>query len=371
MKITFILPPVDLSGGIRVIANYAERLQWRAHDVRLVSVPAKKIPLKIKVKCLLRGRGWPKEKRLASHLDGMPVPHRVIETWRPIADRDVPDADVVVATWWETADWVNRLSPRKGAKVYFVQGDERVLCSHNPEEVQRVRATWHLPMQQITISRWLTNVLRKEAPGARIDLIPNSVNTQLFHAEARPKNQRPVIGFVYSDSWFRGTDIALRAIELARRELPDLKVVAFGHGPLPSPMNIEYQQSPPQEKIRNIYAQCDAWLFASRMEGFGLPILEAMACRTPVIAAPAGAAPELLDCGGGILVKPEDASDMAAAILKICRMPAERWKALSNSAMANATRYSWDNATDLFENSLRNACGRDNPAPEHTLTARR
>jgi len=44
-----------------------------------------------------------------------------------------------------------------------------------------------------------------------------------------------------------------------------------------------------------------------------LPILEAMACRTPVIGTPAGPAPELLGAGGGILVRPEDPADMAMA----------------------------------------------------------
>ena len=43
---------------------------------------------------------------------------------------------VVIATWWETAEWVAGLSPRKGAKAYFLQHHE----VHPGQPVDRVRA---------------------------------------------------------------------------------------------------------------------------------------------------------------------------------------------------------------------------------------
>ena len=62
------------------------------------------------------------------------------------------------------------------------------------------------------------------------------------------------------------------------------------------------------------------WLFGAREEGFELPILEAMACRTPVLGTPAGAALELLVDGAGILVPREDPDAMARAIVEVCQM---------------------------------------------------
>jgi glycosyltransferase involved in cell wall biosynthesis len=47
---------------------------------------------------------------------------------------------------------------------------------------------------------------------------------------------------------------------------------------------IEFEQSPAQDKIRDIYAQCDVWVTASRTESFNLPVMEAMVCRAPVVA---------------------------------------------------------------------------------------
>ncbi len=140
------------------------------------------------------------------------------------------------------------------------------------------------------------------------------------------------------------------------RAKPRLKLVAFGYRDpspeLPLPPGAEFRKQPPQDTLKNIYGRCDAWLFGTRKEGFGLPILEAMACRTPVIGTPAGAAPELLERGGGMLVPMEDPRAMADAILKVCSMHATDWRAMSDAAHATATRYTWDDATDQFEAAL-------------------
>jgi glycosyltransferase involved in cell wall biosynthesis len=101
-----------------------------------------------------------------------------------------------------------------------------------------------------------------------------------------------------------------------------------------------------------VYARCDAWLFASRSEGFGLPLLEAMACRTPTIATPTGAAPELAEAGGGVLVPFEDPRAMAAEIVRMVTLPDADWRRASDAAHAAATRYTWADAAVLFEAAL-------------------
>ncbi len=121
MKITFILPVANLSGGIKVVGIYARELAKRGHEVVLMSTPLPDMRLRSKVKSLLTGRGWPSSKQPESHLDGLGLDHRVLERWRPVTDADVPDADVAIATWWETAEWVSALSGSKGAIVYFIQ----------------------------------------------------------------------------------------------------------------------------------------------------------------------------------------------------------------------------------------------------------
>jgi glycosyltransferase involved in cell wall biosynthesis len=80
-----------------------------------------------------------------------------------------------------------------------------------------------------------------------------------------------------------------------------------------------------------------------------------MACRTPVIGTPAGAAPELLVDNAGILVKPEDPEDMARAIKQVCSLSESEWEAMSDAAYLKATSYTWEDAVDRFEEALQTA----------------
>ena len=53
MRVTFVLPRAGMSGGFRVVAIYADRLQRRGHEVKVVSTPAPQPPLRSRVKRLL------------------------------------------------------------------------------------------------------------------------------------------------------------------------------------------------------------------------------------------------------------------------------------------------------------------------------
>ena len=168
---------------------------------------------------------------------------------------------------------------------------------------------------------------------------------------------------MYSHTHFKGCDISLKAIEIARKQIPNLKLVTFGTdapGPkLPLPPGTRHHQSPPQSTIRNIYASCDAWIVGSRFEGFGLPILEAMACRTPVIGTPTGAAPALIRPGGGVLLESlESAEETAKALIKIAQLPNDEWKRMSSIAHETAHGCTWSDAIDLLEKALETAVSR-------------
>jgi glycosyltransferase involved in cell wall biosynthesis len=358
MKITFVMATTSLAGGDRVIAIYAERLKKRGHEVLVVSLPYPKPRLREQAKSLLKGRGWisvPKDR--PTHIANVDVPHKVLETWRPVTDADVPDADVVVATWWETAEWVWRLSPSKGAKVYFVQDYEVWGGS-----LERVDASYRLPLQKIVIAGWLRDLLQERFNQASLALIPNSVELEKFYAPPRGKQPSPTVGLTYSTMYKKGCDISIQAYNIARKVIPNLRLIVFGSSSLspdlPLPEDVEYRFCPPQDTLKELYSQCDAWLFGARIDGFGLPILEAMACRTPVIGTPAGAAPELLADGVGVLVKPEDPEDMARAIEQICKLSESEWRAMSDAAYARATSYTWEEATHCFEAALYAAIDR-------------
>ncbi|HEA26751.1 MAG TPA: glycosyltransferase, partial [Ectothiorhodospiraceae bacterium] len=86
---------------------------------------------------------------------------------------------------------------------------------------------------------------------------------------------------------------------------------------------------------------------------FGLPVLEAMACRCPVIATKAGCAPDFIVRGvNGELNEIDDIVAQGESIIKIIEMKNSAWKAMSEAAHEAITKSSWDDSIDTFEKSL-------------------
>lgn len=358
MRITFVLPTVNLSGGVKVVSIYAKALTQLGHHVTLVSPPPKSIPLKRKLKHLVKGNGWLADppRKVASHIDPRELNHRVLDRWRPVVDDDLPDADVVIATWWETAEWVASLSRRKGAKVYFVQGHE--VFPYLP--VDRCHATYRLPLHKIVVAQWLKDVMADQYGDYDVDLVPNSVDHSQFHAPPRGKQTKPTVGMLYSTPPLKGVGTSITALRLVQAQFSDLKVVSFGSEPLSNALPVlnatEFFLSPPQDTIRDLYARCDAWLTASRTEGFNLTAIEAMACRTPVVATRTGWPAEAIESGkNGYLVDVDDVSALSQSLIKVLSLDDGAWRQMSSNAMRTVAESSWEASAKLFHAALERA----------------
>lgn len=360
MRITFVLPASDLSGGVRVVAVYANALTRRGHEVSIVSPPARPRTAAQVLRSLffqaVPGAG---ARRPASHLEGLPVEHRVLERWRPVRDADVADGDVVVATWWETAEWVSALSEQKGAKVYFIQGHE--VFPYLP--VERCRATYRLPFHKIVVAKWLRDTMQHDYGDRDVDLVPNAVDKVLFHAPPRTKQAAPTVGFIYSMTPLKGLDVLLVALNAVQARMPNVRFIAFGTEKpsvrLPVPRGTVFTLRPPQTTLKDLYSRCDVWLSASRTEGFNLPALEAMACRTPVIATRTGwPAEAIASWRNGVLVEIDDADAIASATVQLLSLRDDQWRQLSERAYLTASALSWDESVDRFERALFRACSR-------------
>jgi glycosyltransferase involved in cell wall biosynthesis len=96
----------------------------------------------------------------------------------------------------------------------------------------------------------------------------------------------------------------------------------------------------PEQELVTLYQGAVALVYPSRYEGFGLPVLEAMACGLPVVAARAGAIPEVLG-EAGMLIPCGGTDAMADAIEALLASPALRLD-LCARGVARAVSYSWD-----------------------------
>lgn len=371
MKITFVLPYAGLQGGIRVLSVYAERLAQRGHDVHVISMP-QVFSTRHTIKSLLLGNGLPKPD--PSYFDGSFVPHHVLDSPRPVTDQDVPDGDVIIATYYTTAAGVLNVSPSKGAKAIFIQNYEVPPGKSNPA----LDASWRMPMHKIVISKWLLNWARDKFGDTDVSHVPNSVDTSLFHAPVRSKNKYPTVGLLYSSLALKGCTVSLQALKRVAAVYPSLRLIAFGaeHPDfrLPLPSYAEFHYRPPQEKLRELYAQCDVWMCGSNVEGFHLPPLEAMACRCPVVSTRCGGPLDVIEEGiNGHLVNVGDNVSLADKVLKVLSLSDANWRSMSDAAYRTAVDFTWDDATDLFELALIRAIERVKSGglklflPEHSI----
>jgi len=149
---------------------------------------------------------------------------------------------------------------------------------------------------------------------------------------------------------------AFRALKQRDKVAPELKLVlAGGKGWLYDDIFDHHADSPVRDDILMpgfvadellpaIYSAADVLAFPSLYEGFGLPILEAMACGTPVVASRASCLPEVAE-GAALLIDPANVDGLAAA-LELALIDAETRSGLIERGRQRASEYSWRRAAE-------------------------
>ena len=181
----------------------------------------------------------------------------------------------------------------------------------------------------------------------------------------------------------RNLAIAVEAVLEARRHfgaLPSLSLVLVGTdrgtgdtlsalaakaGAPDAVVRIDRVEEP---VLRSLYRSATAFVYPSRYEGFGLPVLEAMASGTPVIAARAASIPEITG-DAAILLDPDDARGWTDAVIRVAQDEEFR-RDLSLRGRTRASLFTWARTAratmDAYQTCLADAAkrrGRTNARP--------
>lgn len=101
------------------------------------------------------------------------------------------------------------------------------------------------------------------------------------------------------------------------------------------------------EDIPGLYKNASMFVFLSGMEFFGLPVLEAMACKVPVISSNKMSLPEVVN-QGGILVEPDDVEGISKQMAELCTNKNLR-EELIQKGIENAKQFKWLTTAQKFE----------------------
>ena len=108
----------------------------------------------------------------------------------------------------------------------------------------------------------------------------------------------------------------------------------------------------PDEQIAALYAEADLFVLASRFEGYGMALAEAIAHGLPVVSTTAGAIPDTVPPGAGLLVASDDVAALAQALRRVIADSGQR-SALACAARAAARRLPmWQDSARLFARAI-------------------
>lgn len=310
------------SGTAVAIAHLARGLEGLGHRVERLPPPGGPAPFQLR-RLLFNLTA---ERRLRTH-----------GPWDLVVGFDVdgflarPDAPFVLCLKGVAAD-----------EARFERGRARLLLLF----LARLEASNARRALRILVpSRYSAAVVSREygVPPHVLSVVPEPMDLapwdRLHHAEI-PKPSAPSILSVARQYARKDTATLLRALPRVRESVPGARLRVIGGGPElerlrslarsldlvgapDGPVRFE-GAVPDDELVRRAYFEAHVFCLPSLQEGFGLAFVEAMAAGLPVVAARAGAVPELVTHGEtGLLVPPGDPGALAGALVRVLTSPGE------------------------------------------------
>ncbi len=191
----------------------------------------------------------------------------------------------------------------------------------------------------------------------KIPVIPLGVDRNVFRPldkaicrrELGIPPERKVVLHVALEHWRKNIPGLLRATAALKETYPDILLIRVGKAinnslelikSLDLTDNIRYVNANSEEDLVRLYNAADVFAFPSFYEGFGLPVLEAMACGTPVVASNRTSIPEIVG-EAGVLVDPSNIPNLAQALMRALAETAFA-KALIEQGLSRAMEFTWE-----------------------------
>jgi glycosyltransferase involved in cell wall biosynthesis len=358
VKICFILPGSSPTptGGVKNIYEHANRLVARGHRVTILHVAF--VTRQSGVRSVVRAAASYLLNRLGV-MHWRPdrwfrIDPRIDMRWAPSpAPCLVPDGDAVVATAWQTAEWVRNYPPAKGEKFYFAMDFERYMEA-GPELKRRISKIHASGMRTMVISPAGREMV--EANGGKAPcLVPCAIDFSIYHrVNGIDSGMRTMIGFPARTERHKATEDAIKALEQIRSETCFSGTVwSFGgERPAGFPKWVDYHARPSDTELARLYNMTKIFVVPSRYEGWGLPGSEAMACGAALVSTENGGVRAYAENGRTALLTPAgDPAALAEAVNSLLGDSVLRAR-LASAGCEHIRQFTWDRASDDLERCL-------------------
>lgn len=192
---------------------------------------------------------------------------------------------------------------------------------------------------------------------AKVHYIPPGVDTNIFKlSKKRSTNDVLFVGRIEKNSDWKGISYLLEAISIVKKIKPDISLRLVGPGDRVDYFKMYTQKLGINKNIKFVgpkinnglaleYQQSKVIVLPSIMESesFGIVLIEAMACKKPVIGSNIGGIPYVIGNNeNGLLVPPKDSEALAKAIIKILKNPKLAKKMGENGYKKVKENFLWD-----------------------------
>ncbi len=213
-----------------------------------------------------------------------------------------------------------------------------------------------IAVSQSTKSELVNMGLRAED----IEIVHNGVDHDGYGPDESMRSKDPLVVCVTRLRKYKGAHLLVRAMMEVRRQIPEAKLILAGRGDYEPKLRrlvrkldlqdtVEFAGFVNREEKADLYRRALVVVNPSAKEGWGLTVIEANACGTPVVAAEVqGLRESVLDGKTGLLYPHSDTDAMAKAIVRLLK-DKDFCRKLGENSLEWSKRFTWDEAADQTE----------------------
>lgn len=290
MKKCFILPSLGKSGGVDIVFKIAETLIKNGDEVDIIYPSIlpniKRWRFKFKLETL-KYFAWIPLNFINYNQKYYKNKYPSVNIKKIKSLKSIPSGyDLYVATWWETAEYLNRADYKNN--IYFIQGFETWNGC-----VDEVLQTYKYNFKFITVTKYLKDKIF-EINNINSEILYNEGDLDHFSRNKKEKEYKS-IGLIYRDNKVKNVSTFIEYIEKYAQGNINLYCLGKDVPKVIADKFTKVFDGNEKQEINNFYNKIGLLVVPSTDEGFSLPVIEAMRCGTLVAIKNMGIAYELIE----------------------------------------------------------------------------